>query len=265
MGRAEQKSPAPRRLAVVAAVAAGVALAAAGCSAGQVTQTDTQVAAVNGASGTVGPIAVRDAQLLFPVAHGYYQEGEDAPVVVVIANNGTQRDKLLSVTSDISAEAEISGDAELEPGTAVVAGADQDDAGSHSTTSKPSSVSPTSGSPTPPAAGTTTTGTVTSGTTPGTTTAGATTTGTTAGGSVTGTTASSATSGSSATSSSRPSSSVAPTKPGEVRIVLKGLTKDLRPGQTLKVTFLFEQAGPLTLEVPIGATPEPRKEGSSEH
>ena len=48
-----------RRLIVTAALAAGLGLVAVGCSAGQVTQTDTQVAAVDGASGNADPIAVR--------------------------------------------------------------------------------------------------------------------------------------------------------------------------------------------------------------
>ncbi|MEJ2857356.1 MULTISPECIES: hypothetical protein [unclassified Saccharothrix] len=258
MGRAPQKSPASRRLAVVAAVAAGLGLAAAGCSAGQVTQTDTQVAAVNGASGTVGKIAVRDAQLLFPVEHGYYQDGDSAPVVVVVANNGLEADALLSVTSDRSAEAEITGDQDLEPGTAITAGADQDDAGSHkTTTSAPGSTSTSSSD----SHGTS--GSATTTTTPGSATAGATTTTTT-------TTPASGTSVSApATTTRNPSASVSvsakPSEPGKVKIVLMGFKGDLRPGQTLRVTFLFEKAGPITLDVPIGATPEPRKEGASEH
>ncbi|XVV04253.1 hypothetical protein ACQPW3_02185 [Actinosynnema sp. CA-248983] len=235
----------------MAAVAAGLGLAAAGCSAGQVTQTDTQVAAVNGASGTAGAIAVRDAQLLFPVEHGYYEEGDSAPIVVVIANNGTDADKLLSVTSDRSAEAEITGDQDLEPGTAITAGADQDDAGGHkTTTSAPTSTSAahssdTHGATTTPASGTTS---------PGATT----------------TTSASDTSVSApATTTANPSASVSvsakPSEPGKVKIVLKDFKGKLRPGQTVRVTFLFEKAGPITLDLPIGASPEPRKDAPSEH
>nr|BFE46821.1 hypothetical protein GCM10017745_02480 [Saccharothrix mutabilis subsp. capreolus] len=248
MGRAPQKSPASRRLALVAAVAAGLGLAAAGCSAGQVTQTDTQVAAVNGASGTVGVIAVRDAQLLFPVEHGYYEEGDSAPVVVVIANNGGDADKLLSVTSERSAEAEITGDRDLEAGTAISAEADQDDAGSHKTTTS----SPASTTSASAASGTTT---------PGSTTGSPTTTTTT---SASGTSISAP-----PTTTANPSASVSvsakPSEPGKVKIVLKNFKGDLRPGQTVRVTFLFEKAGPLTLDLPIGATPEPRKDAPSEH
>ena len=50
----------------------------AGCSAGQVTQTDTQVAAVNGGSGSVKEIAVHNAQLSFPTP-GSSTRGPSAP------------------------------------------------------------------------------------------------------------------------------------------------------------------------------------------
>ncbi|MEU4740884.1 hypothetical protein AB0G02_10515 [Actinosynnema sp. NPDC023658] len=275
MGRALQKSPAPRRLAVVAALATGLGLAAAGCSAGQITQTDTQVAAVNGASGQAGDIAVRDAQFLFPTAHGAYGEGEDAPIVVVIANNGSSADKLLGVTSEFSAPAEISGDAVLEPGSAIISGADQDDASSHATTTtgkpsgsasaapsgsaKPSDAHSTSGSEAP-----TTTTTPAAGDSAATTTT-TTTTGSAASGSVTPTSGRNTSISNPPTTSAKKPSSTDPTEPGSVKIVLKGLKKELRPGQTIKVTFLFEKAGELTLELPIGASPEVRQDAPSEH
>ena len=259
MGRALQKSPAPRRLAVVAALAAGLGLVAAGCSAGQVTQTDTQVAAVNGASGQVGDITVRDAQFLFPAGHGSYEEGDDAPITVVIANNGTSPDKLLGVTSEFSAPAEITGDTKLEPASAIVAGAEQGDAGSHATTTTKSSASPSdshapSDSHSPSDSHATTTTTTPSGS-----------------GSATATATTTPTSGSGTSISAPPTtgtklpSSADPTEPGVVKIVLKGLKKQLRPGETIRVTFLFEQAGEVTLELPIGPTTEPRVDAPSDH
>jgi hypothetical protein len=69
---------------------------------------------------------------------------------------------------------------------------------------------------------------------------------------------------SASSSSSRPTSSAEPAKPGKVSVVIK-LTGELRPGHTTKVTFLFEKAGPLTLDLPIGADPKPRPEGTTEH
>ncbi|MFI9012202.1 hypothetical protein ACIGNX_33670 [Actinosynnema sp. NPDC053489] len=260
MGRALQKSTAPRRLAVVAALATGLGLAAAGCGAGQVTQTDTQVAAVNGANGQVGDVAVRDAQFLFPVAHGFYEEGEDAPIVVAIANNGGQVDRLTGVTSESSAPAEISGDAVLEPSSVILSGSDQDDATASATTTTKASSSASSqsnSSQSNSSASQTTT------TTPTTATSGspaATTTG-----SVTPTSGGGTSISAPPTTGTKLPSSVDPTEPGSVKIVLKGLKKALRPGETIRVTFLFEKAGEVTLDLPIGASPEPRKDGKSEH
>ena len=70
----EQSSPAPagtsrrRVLTRFAPAVAGLGIAAllVGCGAGQITQTDTQQSAVNGASGQVGAIAIRDAELQAP-------------------------------------------------------------------------------------------------------------------------------------------------------------------------------------------------------
>ncbi|MFD1148567.1 copper chaperone PCu(A)C [Saccharothrix hoggarensis] len=263
MGRALKKSPAPRRLAVVAALATGLGMAAAGCSAGQVTQTDTQVAAVNGASGQVGDVAVRDAQFLFPASHGAYEAGEDVPITVLIANNGSGPDKLLAVTSEGSAPAQITGDVELEAASSVLAEADHEEGGSHgTTTAKPSESASASASASPslttaPSAPVSTTGAATTTGSAPTTTTGSPTGTTTPGG---GTSISNP-----PTTGTKLPSSVEPTEPGKVKIVLKGLKKPLRPGETIRVTFLFEKAGELTLELPIGATSEPRKDAPSDH
>ncbi|WP_447005324.1 hypothetical protein ACRAKI_01915 [Saccharothrix isguenensis] len=254
MGRALQKSPASRRLAVVAALATGLGLAAAGCSAGQVTQTDTQVAVVNGASGKAGDITVSDAQLVFPAAHAAYEEGDDAPITVVIANNGTSADKLIAVTSDAASQGEVSGDTVLESSSVIIAEADEHGSGSHA---------PTSGKPSGSASATTTPSA------PGSATGSP--TATTTDSAASGTTSASPTSGSGTsisqppTSSTKLPSSVDPSEPGKVTIVLKGMKKKLRPGETIRVTFLFEKAGEITLEVPIGSTSEPRQDAPAEH
>ncbi|HEY3261420.1 MAG TPA: copper chaperone PCu(A)C [Pseudonocardiaceae bacterium] len=43
---------------------------------------------------------------------------------------------------------------------------------------------------------------------------------------------------------------------GQVRIVLVNLAEDVGPGRTVRVTFLFRQAGELSMEVPIGPPAE---------
>ncbi len=248
MGRAEQKS----RLAVVVALATGLALAAAGCSAGQITQTDTQVAVVDGASGDVGSIAVRNAQFAFPVSGHEYKAGEEAAVVVTIVNNGTSADKLLSVTGDLGS-ATLGGDVDLEPKTAIASLFEELDRSSSakSTPSVTATSTPSGSSSASPSSSSSPSSSVTPSSGAGESSA----------------TGSSTPSGS-ATASSPPSasasSSAAPSKPGKVNIVVK-LTGELRPGNTTKVTFLFEKAGPITLELPIGADPKPRPEGTTEH
>jgi copper(I)-binding protein len=247
----------------VAALATGLGLAAAGCSAGQVTQTDTQVAVVNGAEGRAGNVTVRDAQLLFPAAHGSYEEGDDAPVMVVIANNGTTPDKLLAVTSDAASQGEITGDSVLEASSAILGEADEHDAGNHATTTtgKPSVSGSPSATTTPSVPGSVS-GSVSGSATPTTTT----------GSAASGTSSASPSSEHHGTSISQPPtsstklpSSVDPSEPGVVKIVLKGLKKKLRPGETIRVTFLFQNAGEVTLDLPIGATSEPRQDAPAEH
>jgi copper(I)-binding protein len=232
----------------VVALATGLVLAAAGCSAGQITQTDTQVAAVNGASGQVGSIFVRDAQLAFPVGATYYKAGDVAPIIVTIINDGDTPDKLLAVTG--AGPAEISGDVDLEPHTTISSVTDLNL--SHTS----SSVTPTStpsGSPSSTSASSSSSSVSSTSTPSGSASSSGSP-------SSTGNPSSSVSGSASASSSA----SAAPVEPGKVHIKLK-LASELRPGQTVKVTFLFEKAGPLTLDLPIGADPNPRAESTSGH
>lgn len=223
MSSAQQKSPrrnlAARLLPVVLGVS--VAVLVTGCGAGQITQTASQVAAVNGASGTAGAIAVRDAQLAFPSsANKYYSRGDNASVIVTIANSGAVDDTLTSVSSPAFKSATVTGTRTISAHNAVSSGNDVDDNPAPSVTS--SSAAPT----------TTTAATSTS----GTTTTGATTTTAT----VTTTTG-------------------APLPIGKIRIILTGLTLDrLTPGQTVEVRFTFAASGDIVIKLPIGATTDPR-------
>jgi copper(I)-binding protein len=231
-------------LAATVALAAGLGLAAAGCSAGQVTQTDTQVAAVNGVSGHVGQIDVRDAQLQYPLKTKFYRAGDDARLIVTIVNNGTSPDKLTSITSPSAGPAQIEGDTQILPGTAMSSGQDQDDAlspeeqrsaGASASATATTSASPASSSvaPTSSSAGASSSVEVTS------------------------------SQASSAGASSASSSSVAGPLPIRmVKITLTKLAQQLYSGQTIKVTFLFQNAGPLTLDVPVAPSPEARTEVS---
>ncbi|GAA3994319.1 hypothetical protein GCM10022247_12500 [Allokutzneria multivorans] len=216
-------SPRTSRLRMVpVAVGLGVALVVTGCSAGMHTQTDQQVAAVNGAFGQSkdGAIALREAEFAFP-AEKFYSAGTDAPLKVTIVNQGTKADKLVKVSAAGAGEVKVSGSTDLPAGFALTAKVLE-------RASAPKSSAPSS-----------TTGAASSGT-PSSTTGAATTT--TPSGSVRPTT----------------TASGSATKVGVVELVVTGLGKELRPGQTVAVTFTFQNAGEVTLQVPIANDSEPR-------
>jgi copper(I)-binding protein len=165
----------------------GAALAlAGGCGVGQSTQMSEQQAAVNGGSGDIGPIAIRNAALTYPEGdEHFYEAGSDAPLVLTIVNTGTSADELTSITAAAATSVAIEGDRDL-PGQARLRALAEDDA----------------------------------------------------------------------TDASNASDDEA----GRVNITLEKLTEDVRPGRTIRVTFLFRQAGEVTVDVPIGSPDEARAE-----
>ncbi|GAA4853057.1 copper chaperone PCu(A)C [Saccharopolyspora rosea] len=169
---------------IPAALGLGTVVALAGCSAGQVTQTDTQVAAVNGGNGVVKQIAIRDAQFTFPASGSDYRAGSSAPLELVLSNQG-QDDKLVSVSSPYAASGTVGGTTDLRQGTALRAYGAQ---------------------PQPDQAQQAATGERT------------------------------------------------------VDITLNGLKQNITPGVTIPVTFTFQNAGPVTVQVPIGKDHRPRPE-----
>lgn len=111
----------PTGAAVIGAMIAALALA--GCSAGQVTQTSSQVPAVGGANSGVGQIAVRDVQIEFAdrVEGGnVYARGGNAPLRMTIVNAGAGPDRLVSVTSPVASSVQISGVTSIPGGQALV-------------------------------------------------------------------------------------------------------------------------------------------------
>jgi copper(I)-binding protein len=252
VSRAEHSTPARRRsrrhLATVVPAAAGLGLALllTGCGAGQITQTDTQVAAVNGANGEVGEMAVRNAELAFPAnsAQGVYQPGSTAPLIVTIVNTGLTEDTLIGVSTpaaeSVTIDGSPTGSRAIPGGFAVISGRDVDD---QDTTGAMTPLNTTSA-----AAGSAASGT---GSASSTTTTGA------AGGSGL-PSANAPTTGSSATSRTLPSTTAAPAlAPSSVRIELVGIKTinggPLRAGMTIPITFTFAHSGRVTLNVPIAA------------
>ncbi|MGH3720536.1 MAG: copper chaperone PCu(A)C [Pseudonocardiaceae bacterium] len=104
---------------IMACCAATLALV--GCGAGQIAQTDSQVAAVDGAFGSVGnAIALRD--VLIPYPHnqqGTYPAGSTVPVVFTIINQAERADELTAVTSPAAGQALVLGTPRIPPGTTV--------------------------------------------------------------------------------------------------------------------------------------------------
>jgi copper(I)-binding protein len=243
----EQSSPAPagvsrrRVLTRFAPAVAGLGIAAllVGCGAGQITQTDTQQSGVNGGSGQVGAIAIRNAELQWPDnAQGVYAPGSNATLIVTIANTGIDPDELVAVSSPAATSITIDGSdtgTKALPGNfSIVSGVDVDD--STAAVQLPTTTPAAPASSTTEASGSQTSGSPTSGT---------------------------KTSGKSATGThAAPTTTAAPQlPPGTVKIVLNGLRtvngRQLRAGLTIPITFTFARAGQVTVtEVPVAAAPD---------
>lgn len=92
-----------RRLFAVACLAVAIT----SCSAGQLAQTSLQVGSVGGVPAEVGDLSLRNVQLEYPSA-GTYQAGDDANLeFVVVNNNVTEDDRLVSVSSSAAASGEV--------------------------------------------------------------------------------------------------------------------------------------------------------------
>lgn len=99
--------PRHRALGITAAILTAV-LALTGCAAGQISQTADEVSAVDGASGTVGYLGVRNVLLATPEKLSY-PKGSDASLLLWISNTSQQADTLASVSSTAAASVQITG------------------------------------------------------------------------------------------------------------------------------------------------------------
>lgn len=114
------------RIPLLGVPAIAAILAVTGCSAGQVTQTSTQVPTVQGSSADIGDLALRDIRIVYP-STGTYAEGSTAELVLVVTNQGLGEDKLIDVTGEFFDSAVIPSD-EPRPTPTVTSttGADED-------------------------------------------------------------------------------------------------------------------------------------------
>ncbi|WP_328711693.1 hypothetical protein [Nocardia salmonicida] len=91
-----------RRMVTVAALAAAAGIALTGCSAGQITQTSSQEAAINGNHANVGEIALRNVHIVYPEAAAEHDKGGKAMISLSIINNSEIiTDELTSVSTDL--------------------------------------------------------------------------------------------------------------------------------------------------------------------
>ncbi|MCM6772835.1 hypothetical protein NDR87_05755 [Nocardia sp. CDC159] len=219
--KATTASKARRHAVTVAAFAAGAVLALSGCSAGQISQTADQVAAVNGNSADVGQVALRNVRLLLPPSEEYNNAKGGKAVLAFSAVNGgsAKADELTSITSDLGTVKITPANPQLPPGATVVADAPKP--GAHvaapTTTAAPTSAAAPTSSP-----------------------------------------AASTAAASSATAQQHGdhAAPAAEGAAGPLLVEVTGLTKDVTPGLTYQVTFNFKDAGTVAVNVPVDAGPD---------
>ncbi len=79
-----------------------VVSALAGCGAGQVSQVATQAPAINGTSGDVGPIALRNVHIQAVETGDALKPGSDVPLIFTAANGSPDvADRLVGITTGI--------------------------------------------------------------------------------------------------------------------------------------------------------------------
>ena len=227
-----------RKLLPAVAIGVSALLGIVGCGAGQVAQTAEMEPAVNGNTGQVGKLVLRDVMVAFPENGEPYAVGEDAPLVLTIVNTGADDDELVRVTSP-AGQVEITGNPKIPGHSAlqVVLPGDNPSASS-------SSESPESSEPSEPSESESTESSAETTGSPSTETS------------------SSETSSSSAeTAVTTTTEEEAPDVVGTISLVITGLTGDLPFGKTVPVTFEFANAGTVTITLPVGSPATPRAEG----
>lgn len=100
----------PRR-AVVAAAAVAALLPLAGCAAGIQAETSRERPTVDGIGSAIGTLTIRNAYV-----GGPGQAGGSAPLLLSVFNNGTEPDRLVSVSSPDAASVTLPGGLDLPPG-----------------------------------------------------------------------------------------------------------------------------------------------------
>ncbi|NKQ57113.1 hypothetical protein HFP15_30005 [Amycolatopsis sp. K13G38] len=135
-----------RRVLGTSVLGLGAALVLAGCGAGQITQTDTMLPAVNGALASAGKVSVRNAGIVNrDTCDQAYAAGSNAPLALTIANDGSADDELVSVTSPNAASATIGGQKTIVAASKLVVGPANGTESASEPTSTSASTQPSAG------------------------------------------------------------------------------------------------------------------------
>ncbi|EOD64192.1 hypothetical protein H480_33088 [Amycolatopsis vancoresmycina DSM 44592] len=212
-------------------LALGAALALAGCGAGQITQTSTQQAAVNGTHAQVKNIDLRNAAVQYPTSGPGYPAGATPALTLTIVNRDARDDSLVSVTVEGGGQATISGSKTIVAAHSLVIG--PDDAVESTNEVQPTSSGAPTSSSSAPTSSSTPTGSSSATNSPGNNLT--------------------ATATSEVPSSGPAATPTAPEKVGQATVTLPALKQPLWPGQVIKVTFVFQNAGPVTVDLPVAA------------
>ncbi|PTR29046.1 hypothetical protein C8K36_103418 [Rhodococcus sp. OK519] len=121
------KASPTRRVLAAVALAAGATLVLSACGAGQISQTATQVAAINGNQATSGDIALRNVHVVYPNSEEYSIEpGGNAALAFTAANlSESKTDRLKDIKTDFAGSVKIDkkdGTLEIKPQAALGAG-----------------------------------------------------------------------------------------------------------------------------------------------
>ncbi|MFC4603748.1 hypothetical protein [Rhodococcus kronopolitis] len=116
-----------RRVATAVALAAAAAISLSACSAGQISQTATQVAAVNGNYANQGDVALRNVHILYPNSDEFSLEpgGTVALAFTAVNENLSEPERLGRISTDFAKSVTIAGEAGgrvIDPGTSLGAG-----------------------------------------------------------------------------------------------------------------------------------------------
>ncbi|CAN5348344.1 hypothetical protein BH09ACT7_BH09ACT7_06880 [soil metagenome] len=99
-----------------------VATALVGCSAGQISQTATQAPAVNGTTGTVKDITLRNVHLQAVETAGALEPGQNVDLMLVASNlSQDTSDKLVGITTDVGTVT-VTGNTELPAAGVLIVG-----------------------------------------------------------------------------------------------------------------------------------------------